>query len=93
MAVCSNTLRLILKEDIKFHIILFVLLQRDQFALYGFRSPLLAISRLISFPLATEMFHFARFPLFPEQFGDSWFKGRMRLPKTYRSLPRPSSAK
>ena len=32
-----------------------------RFALFRVRSPLLAESRLISFPLATEMFHFARF--------------------------------
>ena len=32
-----------------------------RFALFPFRSPLLGESRLISFPLATEMFHFARF--------------------------------
>ena len=31
------------------------------FALFPVRSPLLRESRLISFPLATEMFHFARF--------------------------------
>ena len=34
------------------------------FALFPFRSPLLRESRLISFPLATEMFHFARFAPF-----------------------------
>ena len=31
------------------------------FALFPFRSPLLRESRLISFPLVTEMFHFTRF--------------------------------
>ncbi len=31
-----------------------------KFGLFPFRSPLLGESRLISFPLATEMFHFAR---------------------------------
>ena len=30
------------------------------FGLYPVRSPLLGVSRLISFPLATEMFHFTR---------------------------------
>ena len=34
------------------------------FALFPVRSPLLGESRLISFPLATEMFHFARFAPF-----------------------------
>ena len=34
------------------------------FALFPVRSPLLRESRLISFPLATEMFHFARFAPF-----------------------------
>src|SRR5204863_334522 len=32
------------------------------FGLIPFRSPLLRESRLISFPRATEMFHFARLP-------------------------------
>ena len=31
-----------------------------RFRLYPVRSPLLGVSRLISFPLATEMFHFTR---------------------------------
>jgi hypothetical protein len=31
------------------------------FGLYPFRSPLLRVSRLISFPLGTEMFHFPKF--------------------------------
>ena len=34
------------------------------FALFPFRSPLLRESRLISFPLVTEMFHFTRFAPF-----------------------------
>jgi|JI102314A1RNA_FD_contig_123_5867_length_522_multi_3_in_1_out_0_1 hypothetical protein len=33
------------------------------FGLYPFRSPLLGVSQLISFPLGTEMFHFPRFAL------------------------------
>ena len=35
-----------------------------RFALFPFRSPLLRESRLISFPLVTEMFHFTRFAPF-----------------------------
>ena len=34
----------------------------QRFSLFRFRSPLLAKSRLISFPLPTEMFQFGRFP-------------------------------
>ena len=34
------------------------------FALFPFRSPLLRESRLISFPLVTEMCHFTRFAPF-----------------------------
>ena len=33
-----------------------------RFSLFRFRSPLLTESRLISLPLATWMFHFAKFP-------------------------------
>ena len=53
------------------------------FALFPVRSPLLRESRLISFPLATEMFHFARFaPLkvipisryWVAPFGNLWVK-------------------
>ena len=35
-----------------------------RFCLFRFRSPLLAKSRLISFPLPTQMFHFGRFPAY-----------------------------
>ena len=35
----------------------------NRFSLFRFRSPLLAESRLISFPLPTQMFQFRRFPL------------------------------
>ena len=38
------------------------------FRLFPFRSPLLGESRLISFPLATEMFHFARLPAYDYEF-------------------------
>ena len=34
--------------------------ETDRFSLFPFRSPLLWESRLISFPLGTEMFHFPR---------------------------------
>ena len=39
-----------------------------RFRLFPFRSPLLGESRLISFPLATEMFHFARLPAYDYEF-------------------------
>ena len=38
------------------------------------------------------MLQFTTFLLLSERLGDSGFKGRMRLPQTFRSLPRPSSA-
>lgn len=47
---------------------------------------------LVSFPAGTKMLQFPAFPLLSEQLGDFRFKGRMRLPGTFRSLPRPSSA-
>ena len=71
-----------------------------------FRSPLLSESRLISFPPATEMFHFAGLSrtglwiqpgasgVFPDRFPHSEIPGSsdcVRLPEAYRSLPRPSS--
>ena len=40
----------------------------SRFRLFPFRSPLLGESRLISFPLATEMFHFARLPAYDYEF-------------------------
>jgi hypothetical protein len=39
-----------------------------RFRLFPFRSPLLGESLLISFPLATEMFHFARLPAYDYEF-------------------------
>ncbi len=39
--------------------------RRRRFGLVPFRSPLLRESRLLSFPRATEMFHFARFAFAP----------------------------
>jgi hypothetical protein len=35
---------------------------RNRFGLFPFRSPLLRESRLLSFPVGTEMFHFPTFP-------------------------------
>lgn len=70
------------------------------FALFPFRSPLLRESLLISFPLATEMFHFARFaPLkvicmttyWVAPFGNLRIKASWQLLVAYRSLVRPSS--
>jgi hypothetical protein len=68
------------------------------------RSPLLAESRLISFPPATEMFHFAGFASSQlcihcgitrksrvSSFGDLRVNGCWHLTAAYRSLPRPSS--
>ena len=42
-----------------------------QFGLFRFRSPLLAESRLISFPRPTQMLHFGRFALPSEKQGSS----------------------
>ncbi len=68
------------------------------------RSPLLAESRLMSFPPATEMFQFAgfasctygfscRIPLagWVAPFGDPGINDRSHLPRAFRSVPRPSS--
>ena len=70
------------------------------------RSPLLVESIFLSFPPATEMFHFAgsrarraiwftrgRHPggCRVAPFGNPRIEDRMRLPGAYRSLPRPSS--
>src|SRR4051794_7327073 len=71
--------------------------------LVRFRSPLLAESRLMSFPPATEMFQFAGFasltyefsqgyPLgWVAPFGDPGINDRSHLPRAFRSVPRPSS--
>jgi hypothetical protein len=72
--------------------------KRVRFRLLRFRSPLLTVSLLISFPGGTKMF---QFPPFPSPAGDTFgevtlghprFIGCMLLPWAYRSLPRPSSA-
>ena len=68
------------------------------------RSPLLTESRLMSFPPGTEMFQFPGFAsaaygfsggyLLAEwvaPFGDPRIKACSRLPKAFRSVPRPSS--
>ena len=68
------------------------------------RSPLLTESRLMSFPPGTEMFQFPGFasatygfsdgyPIagWVAPFGDPRIKACSRLPKAYRSVPRPSS--
>ena len=77
------------------------------FRLLRFRSPLLAQSRLISFPPGTERFQFPGLPraglciqpavagLDPSRvppFGDPRVEGCLPLTAAYRSLPRPSSA-
>jgi len=68
----------------------------NQFALCCVRSPLLTASQLISFPAGTKTF---QFPAFRHPYGflgevtfrNPRFKGCMRLPWAFRSLPRPSS--
>ena len=72
--------------------------------LFRVRSPLLTESRLMSFPLGTEMFHFPRFASLTlciqvrillaqwvPPFGNFRIKACSQLPETYRSVPRPSS--
>ena len=77
------------------------------FGLNRFRSPLLAVSRLISLPRPTEMFQFGRFPTYPyfvqdmlrthsdaqvSPFGYLRINAHLQLPAAFRSLSRPSSA-
>ena len=77
-----------------------------RFALLPFPSPVLRESLLLSFPPGTKMLQFPGSPfqaafllpgmLLREQdfpFRHPGFKGCMRLPQAYRSLPRPSSAR
>ena len=75
--------------------------------LVRFRSPLLAESRSMSVPPATEMFQFAGFASrayefsagYPAScpwgwvapFGDPGINDRSHLPRAFRSVPRPSS--
>jgi hypothetical protein len=73
-----------------------------RFRLVPFRSPLLRESRLISLPPGTEMFQFPGFAsprrvmtgLAPRRvapFGHLGLIACVRLPRAFRSLPRPSS--
>jgi hypothetical protein len=81
--------------------------QRRGFGLLRVRSPLLTESRLISCPPGTEMFQFPGCPLARlcirrgvpavrrrgvPPFGYPWIDARWQLPRTFRRLPRPSSA-
>ena len=71
--------------------------------LLRFRSPLLAESRLMSFPPGTEMFQFPGFASATYVFSDGYPRGwvapfghprindRSHLPAAFRSVPRPSS--
>ena len=85
-----------------------VLVAKSQAAgLVRVRSPLLAESRLMSFPPATEMFQFAGFASrtygfstgyrqsrpgrWVAPFGDPGIADRSHLPRAFRSVPRPSS--
>ena len=70
-----------------------------RFALYRFRSPLLTVSLVISFPAGTRMFRSPAFPFLTEHseeyevaLGHHRIIGSLRLPDAYRSLARPSSA-
>ena len=71
-----------------------------EFGLVPVRSPLLGESRLISFPLGTEMFQFPRLvPLRVTDlaasrvapFGHPEITAYVQLPQAFRSLSRPSS--
>ena len=55
----------ILNQDLLHHIF-FWFPKRIQFVLFRFRSTLLTVSLLLSFPLPTKMFQFSRFPLLTE---------------------------
>ena len=78
----------------------------SRFGLFRVRSPLLTESRLLSFPPGTEMVHFPGFasprlciqrgifrydPEGVAPFGNPGINACLRLPRAYRSLPRPSS--
>lgn len=71
-----------------------------QFALHPFRSPLLRVSQLISFPADTKMLHFSALPflngihqmVLEVLLGNLGIKDCLRLPQAFRRLPRPSSA-
>ena len=72
------------------------------FGLFPGRSPLLGESLLFSLPAGTKMFQFPAFASTIEvddspsdcrvaPFGNPGIKDRLRLPRAFRSLPRPSS--
>ena len=73
--------------------------RRHRFGLLRFRSPLLAKSLLFSSPAGTKMFQFPAFASLDtgpsarwvDPFGHSGIEGYLHLPRTYRSLSRPSS--
>ena len=73
--------------------------RRRRFGLLRFRSPLLAKSLLFSSPAGTKMFQFPAFASLDtgpsarwvHPFGNSGIEGYLHLPRTYRSLSRPSS--
>ena len=76
--------------------------QGRRFGLRPVRSPLLRASRLISLPPGTEMFQFPGFaslrrvmtrltPRRVSPFGHLGLNACVRLPRAFRSLPRPSS--
>ena len=77
-----------------------LMLTLQRFRLDPVRSPLLGVSRLISFPSATEMFQFTELSTFRSaghpcsvaRFGDLRIKACSRLPAAFRSCPRPSSS-
>lgn len=74
----------------------------SRFRLFPFRSPLLRESLLLSFPLATKMFQFARLSLarpWIQQavqkvalFGNPRIYAYFQLPEAFRRLLRPSSS-
>lgn len=76
-------------------------LPKDSVWALPFRSPLLGKSQLISFPRGTKMLQFPRFDFQYHctgmclstrfSFGHLGIIGCVRLPRAYRSLPRPSS--
>ena len=77
-----------------------------RFRLFPFRSPLLRESRLMSLPPGTKMVQFPGFASRPysfqtgmpahddrrvSPFGHPWLTACLRLPRAFRSSPRPSS--
>ena len=73
-----------------------------RFGLFPGRSPLLGESLLFSLPQGTKMFQFPRFASSHKEdgspsdcrvapFGNPGINDRLRLPRAFRSLPRPSS--